>query len=68
MLFSFSFFGWLNKKPATAWAIAGFEKLFESNQDFVTTTPKGREQRCQMTMWPLTGACVFISLVNVAFI
>jgi len=30
--------------------------------------PKRRESRCQMAMEPVTGACVFISWVNVVFI
>jgi len=55
-------------KPATALAIAGFEKLLKLNQSFFPTTPKIREQRCHLAMEPMTGACVRICLVNVVFI
>jgi len=61
-------FLWLSVKAKTRDCLGsrGLEKFVELrlNQNFLPTTPKGREPRCQMAEWPLTGAGVFISLVN----
>jgi hypothetical protein len=53
MLFSFSFFGWLNKKPATAWAIAGFEK-FLSLVYIKISFPRHPKDGSNASTWPLS--------------